>query len=162
MSLREISLRLPNRAGTLASVARILAHHHINVAAISVDSTPRVGSVRLVLNDPDRAIPLLKAAGYPIEVHELIAVHLEDRSGTFLKILEVLAQGQVNIRGVVILIAREGNRSLVGLHTDDLAKARELLDRSGFLSPTAERLVSNADLLATAPTIPSESVGMLL
>lgn len=162
MGLREISLRLPNRAGTLASVARILAHHRINVAAISVDSTGRVGSVRLVLNDPDRAVPLLKAAGYPAEVHELIAVHLEDRSGMFLKILDVLAQGQVNILSVVILIAREGNRSLVGLHTDDLAKARQLLDRAGFLSQTAERLVSNADLLAAAPAIPSESVGMLL
>ena len=162
MTLREISLKLPNRAGTLVSVARILATHRINVAAISVDSTVRVGNVRLVVNEPDRAIGLLKEAGYPVEVHELIAVHLEDRAGTFLKVLDVLAHGEVNIRGVAILIAREGSRSLVALHVDDPARARDLLERSGFISQAAERLVTNADLLAAAPGIPSESVGMLL
>jgi hypothetical protein len=162
MTLREISLKLPNRAGTLVSVARLLATHRINLAAISVDSTGRVGNVRLVVNDPDRAIGLLKEAGYPVEVHELIAVHLEDRAGTFLKVLDVLARGEVNIRGVAILIAREGSRSLVALHVDDPLKARDLLERSGFISQAAERLVTNADLLAAAPGIPSESVGMLL
>jgi len=162
MALREITFTLPNRPGALARVARTLAQEKINLAAISVDSAAGKGRVRLIVNDPDRATALLRSAGFAVEVREMIAVRLEDRAGTFLRILETLSQEAINIQSVAILVAREGNQTLVGIATNDLPRTRKLLHRTGFASPSAERLVSNDDLLATAPTIPSESVGLLL
>ncbi|MGI0129539.1 MAG: ACT domain-containing protein [Thermoplasmata archaeon] len=162
MALREISLSLPNRPGTLVGVARALAQERINLAAISVDSAGPRGRVRLVVSDPDRALRLLGAAGYRAEARDMIAVRMEDRTGSFLRILEVLAKAKVNVQSVAILVAREGNHPLVALSTSDLARARRILRQAGFASPLADRLVSNPDLLAAAPTIPSESVGMLL
>jgi hypothetical protein len=162
MSLREITLSLPNRPGTLAKVARTLASERINLAAISVDSTTSRGRVRLIVNDPDRALRLLSAAGYRAEAREMLAVRLEDRAGSFLGVLEVLAREKVNLQSVAILVAREGNRPLCALATDDLPRARKILRTAGFASQLAERIVSNADLLATARTAPSESVGLLL
>jgi|SRR5579863_3842462 hypothetical protein len=162
MALQEITLRLANRPGTLERVARRLAEERVNVAAISVDSVGRLGNVRLVVNDPARAIRSLRKAGYEVETHELLAVHLEDRAGSFLKVLEVLARAEVNIRSVVILVAREGTQTLVALSVDDVASAKRTLRAEGFLSSGAERLVTNADLVSASPAIPSESVGMLL
>jgi hypothetical protein len=162
MVLREISLTLPNRPGALAGVARALAAQRINLAAIGADSSPRSGRIRLVVSDPDHAVRLLKAAGYEPEVREMLAVRLEDRAGSFLRVLEVLAREGINIQSVAILVAREGNQPLVAISASDLARARRLLQRSGFVSRAAEGLVSNGDLLAGAPTIPGESVGLLL
>jgi hypothetical protein len=162
MVLREISLTLPNRPGALAGIARSLAKERINLAAISVDSSTGKGRVRLIVNDPDRAMALLGAAGYEVEVREMIAVRLEDRAGSFLRVLETLAKERINIQSVAILVAREGNQTLVALSTNDLARTRKLLHQTGVASRAAERLVSNDDLLATAPSIPSESVGLLL
>ena len=162
MALREISLTLPNRPGTLAGVARTLAQARINLAAISVDSMTGKGRVRLIVSDPDRAVHLLEEAGYPTEVRDLVTVHLEDRAGSFLKVLEALAAEKVNVLSVAILLAREENQVLVALSTSDAAKARRLLQRRGIVSRSVERILSNADLLASAPTIPSESVGLLL
>ncbi len=162
MSLREISLSLPNRPGTLARVAGILAKERINVAAISVDSTARKGRVRLIVSDPDRALRALSAAGYNAEARDMLAVRLEDRAGSFLRVLEVLAKAKVNLQSVAILIAREGNQPLVALSTNDLPRARKILRQAGFASHLADRIVSNPDLLAAAPSIPAESVGLLL
>jgi hypothetical protein len=162
MVLKEIALKLPNKPGALAGVARLLAQERINLAAISVDSSGPSGHVRMVVNDPDRAQRLLKESGYPAESAELIAVHLEDRAGSFLRVLDVLARAKVNIDSVAILIAREGAETLVALGTNEQARARKILQESGFISRGAERLVSNADLMATAPAIPAESVGLLL
>jgi hypothetical protein len=162
MSLREISLTLPNRPGTLASVAKTLAQERINVAAIGVDSTGTRGKVRLIVSDPDRAMRLLSQNGYKPEVRDMLAVRLEDRAGSFLRVLEVLAKGKVNLQSVTILIAREGNQPLVALSTNDLDRARKILHDAGYASTLADRLVSNPDLVAAAPSIPSESVGMLL
>jgi len=162
MTLREISLTLPNRPGALAGVARTLAKQHINLAAISVDSVAGTGRVRLIVSDPDRALGLLQGAGYEPDVREMIAVRLEDRAGSFLRVLEVLARERVNIQSVAILVAREGSQPLVALSTSDLPRARRLIHRAGFASRKAEELVSNEDLLASAPSIPTESVAFLL
>jgi len=162
MPLQELAFQLPNRPGALARVARILAKEHINIAAISVDSTRTRGKVRLVPNDPTRARRLLEQAGYRVEVYSLIAVRLEDRAGSFLKVLDALAQANVNVSSAAILVAKEGNQSLVALATDDLPRARRALRTGGFISEGAERLINNADLLAAAPAIPAESVGLLL
>jgi hypothetical protein len=162
MTLREISLVVPNRPGTLAGVARALAKGRINLAAISLDSSAGDGRVRLIVNDPDRAVTLLKAAHYKPEVREMLAVRLEDRAGSFLRVLEVLAQEKVNLLSVAILVAREGNQPLIALSTSDLARARRILRGAGFVSRAAEGLVSKGDLLASASSIPDESVGLLL
>jgi hypothetical protein len=162
MALREIALTLPNKPGTLATVARTLAKERINVAAISVDSTGTRGRVRLIVSDPDRALRLLSQNGYKAEAREMIAVRLEDRAGSFLRVLDVLAKAKVNLQSVALLIAREGNQPLVAISTDDLTRARKILTQGGFASHLADRLVSNPDLIAAAPSIPSESVGLLL
>jgi hypothetical protein len=162
MALQEISLTLPNRPGALAGVARLLAGARINLAAVSVDSTPSRGRVRLIVNAPERAVTLLSEEGYRPEVRELLAVRLEDRAGSFLRILEVLARGKVNVTSAAVLVAREGNLPLVALATSSPGRAHKLLAAAGFASQHAERLISNSDLLAGAPTIPSESVGLLL
>lgn len=162
MTLQELALELPNKPGTLVAVSRILAQEHINLAAISVDSVGRHGHVRLVVSDPKRARTALSAGGFRVEIHELIAVRLEDRAGSFLQVLEALAKARVNIQSVAILVVKEGTQSLVALSADDVPRARATLRSGGFISETAERLVNNRDLLAAAPGIPSESVGLLL
>jgi hypothetical protein len=162
MTLREISLLLPNRPGALAGVSRTLAKERINLAAIGVDSSLGKGRVRLIVSDPDRALSLLSAAGYAAEAREMLAVRLEDRAGSFLRVLEALAREKVNIQSVAILVAREGNQPLVAISASDMARARRVLQRGGFMSRAAEGLVSNGDLLAGAPSIPTESVGLLL
>jgi hypothetical protein len=162
MALKEISLRLPNRPGQIARIARLLAEQRINIAAITLDSTGARSSVRLIPDRPDRAVTILEDAGFTVDLHDTIVVELEDRAGSFLKVLDILAASKVNVESIAILVAREGSNSLVAIATDDIARARRVLQESGFASSRSERLVSNADVVARAPAIPSESVGMLL
>jgi hypothetical protein len=162
MSLQEIALTLPNRPGVLAGVARVLAEARLNLAALAVTSEGEKGMVRLIVNEPERALKALKAAKYKATAHDLLVVHLEDRAGSFLRILELLAQEKINVQSVAILVVREGSQSLVAIATDEPARARSALEKAGYLSASAQELVTNADLLATPTSIPSESVGLLL
>lgn len=162
MAIQELSLRLPNRPGQLAEVLRRLAQERINIAAVSVDSTRAQGHVRLVVSDPGRALEILRDAEFPVETRELITIALEDRPGTLLQALDLLAKGRVNILSITLLVTRERARVLVALSLNNLPKARRLLTDAGYLSHEAVRRITNADLLGVTPSIPSESVGMLL
>jgi len=160
--IQELSLRLPNRPGQLATVLRRLAQERINIAAVSVDSTRAQGRVRLVVSDPLRALEVLRDAEFSVETRELITIALEDRPGTLLQALDVLAKGRINILSITLLVTRERARVLVALAVNNQSKARRLLTEGGYLSHEAVRRITNADLLGVSPTISSESVGMLL
>jgi hypothetical protein len=162
MALKEIALRMPNRPGQIARVARLLAEQKINIAAISLDSAGARSSVRLIPDRPDRAMTILEDAGFTVDCHDTIVVQLEDRAGSFLKVLDMLAASKVNVESIAILVAREGGHTLAAIATDDFTRARRVLQEGGFASGKAEALVTNADILARAPAIPSESVGLLL
>ncbi|MCI4334227.1 MAG: ACT domain-containing protein [Thermoplasmata archaeon] len=162
MALVEISLRLPNRPGALAGVARSLAENRINVAAISVEATSNRGTVRLVVSDPARAVRLLEESGLKPSTGELLPVHLEERTGSLLQVLDCLAAARINVRYVTLLVQRDGARVLVALGVSSPKKALAALRKAGYYSSGAEGLVSNSDLVAAAPSIPSESVGLLL
>ncbi|MCI4321908.1 MAG: ACT domain-containing protein [Thermoplasmata archaeon] len=162
MALKEIALRMPNRPGQIARIARLLAEQKVNIASISLDSSGSRSNVRLITDRPDRALRILEDAGFTVDLHETIVVHLEDRAGSFLKVLEILAASRVNVESIAILVAREGSRILAAIATDDVRRARRVLEEAGFVSEKAERLITNADLVARSPAIPSESVGLLL
>ncbi|MCI4352202.1 MAG: ACT domain-containing protein [Thermoplasmata archaeon] len=162
MPIQELSLRLPNRPGQLSEVLRRLAQERINIAAVSVDSTRSQGHVRLVVSDPVRALELLRDARFPVEARELITIALEDRPGSLLQALDLLAKGRVNILSITLLVTRERARVLVALAVNNLSKGRRLLMDGGYLSHEAVRRITNADLLGVTPSIPLESVGMLL
>ncbi|MCI4364188.1 MAG: ACT domain-containing protein [Thermoplasmata archaeon] len=162
MGLLEISFRLPNRPGALARVARLLAENRINLAAISVEATSRRGTVRLIVSDPTRAVRLLGKAGYEPTTGELLPVHLEERTGSLLQVLDCLAEAKINISFVTLLVQREGARVLVALGVSNTKRALEALRKAGYYSTGASGIVSNSDLVAAAPAIPSESVGLLL
>ena len=123
MALKEIALRLPNRPGQIARVARLLAEQRINIAAISLDSTGARSSVRSIPDRPDWAVTILEDAGFTVDLHDTIVVELEDRAGSFLKVLDILAASKVNVESIAILVAREGSNSLVAIATDDVARS---------------------------------------
>jgi hypothetical protein len=162
VAIQELSLRLPNRPGQLAGALRRLAQDRINIAAVSVDSTRSQGHVRLVVSDPVRALEVLRDAEFSVETRELLTIALEDRPGSLLQALDVLAKGRVNILSITLLVTRDRSRVLVALSVNNLVKGRRLLTEGGFLSHETVRRLTNADLLGVTPTISSESVGMLL
>lgn len=163
MAIESISLWLPNRPGVLRPVAQILAEGRINVASFSLSSAGARSHVRLVVDDTERALWLLRKAGHKVDSDEMLVVALEDRAGSFVKVLDVLAKHKLNLTGGTILVTRDRKRVLMGLQVANTPRARKLLQDAGFLSANAEQLVTNADLIGgTVIESETQSVGLLM
>lgn len=152
-----------NRPGVLRNVAHLLSEGRINVAALSVASQGNRSFCRLVVSDTENALWRLRKAGYKVDATDLLIVHLEDKSGALLRVLDVLAQKKINVLAACILVTRAHQRVLAGLAVSNPSRARTILESTGFLAPGAEELVANADLVAGTPSeVPGVSVGVLL
>ena len=97
MPLPQISLFLENKPGRLASVCHALTDGGVNIASLSLADTSDFGIVRLLVDKPDAARDLLKAAGFGVNVRDVVAIAAGDEPGTLAKVLDVIDTTGANV-----------------------------------------------------------------
>jgi hypothetical protein len=123
---QQFTVRLKNEPGALAALAEAFAEQNIDIRTIGAGGIGTVGLAVLSTSNADAARDVLKRGKYSFFEGEVLSVHVEDQPGTLARITRKLADGGVNIHGVVVQSRHQGKAELA-LTVDDLAKARRVL-----------------------------------
>ncbi|HPY35418.1 MAG TPA: hypothetical protein PKY32_06450, partial [Smithellaceae bacterium] len=105
----------------------ILDSEDISTKAVSAASTAKDSTVRLVVNDPDRAAAVLKSFNFNFEVTPVLAAEVPLHTGGMNAILKPLAKGDINIHYLYTTINRIGKETIVILGVDKPEEARKIL-----------------------------------
>ena len=140
MSVKQISVFLENKKGRLAEVTKTLSHEKINIRALSLADTADFGVLRIIVDNPDRSVSVLKAHGFVAQVTEVIAVEVEDRPGGLSHILEVLDQDNVNVEYMYAYVEKSRDNAIVICRIDDRERALQILEKNGIATLSAEAL----------------------
>lgn len=132
MNIYQISVFVENQKGRLAELTGVLAEADIDIRALSIADTTDFGILRIIVNDPDRALAALKAAGLTASRTEVIAVCLEDKAGSLHRVLEILGEADVGVEYVYAFITRRSNAAYVILRVQDNPKAAAVLRDNGI------------------------------
>ena len=81
MIITQISVVLKNLPGMLADLSELLGKEGVNIRAVSVADTSEVSTVRLVVDDPAKALNILKGNGYSVYETDVLAVETPDHPG---------------------------------------------------------------------------------
>jgi hypothetical protein len=131
MKVQQISVFLENKSGRLAEVTDILAKNGINIRALSLADTVDFGILRLIVNDQEKTVNLLKDSGFTVSINEVVAVVVPDRSGGLASILNTLRGKGINVEYMYAIVQKnEGNAVLI-LRFDELEKAVTTLRSAG-------------------------------
>ncbi len=95
--VHEVTAYLENKPGRLAKICSSLAHEKINIQALSVMDTPDRSVLRLVTDELDATRRVLTSLGTECEVHDVLAVEMENRPGALARVLETLALEHINV-----------------------------------------------------------------
>ena len=132
MKVTQVSVFLENRAGRLASVARLLAKHDINIMALSLADTSDFGILRLIVDRPQETVELLTRERFTVRETEVLAVEVEDRPGGLARVLDSLEAQGVNVEYMYAFAgSRPGTAALV-FRFEDPDRAMEALSRAGI------------------------------
>jgi hypothetical protein len=132
MLIKQISIFIPNKKGSLSALTEILVRHNIDIRAIAVFDTADYGILRIVVDDPDRAVEMLKQEGIVAKVSKVIAVEPEDKPGSLNQIFSILRDADINIDYIYSFIMRKREMPYVVLKVDDQEKAVEELTAHGI------------------------------
>lgn len=130
MSVKQISVQLGNVPGTLARLTNILDKEDITAKALLAASDAENSTVRMVVNDPERAAAVLESFGFNFELKQVLAAEVPLHPGGMNAILKPLAKAEINILYLYTTINRLGQETIVILGVDKLDEAREILSQN--------------------------------
>ena len=94
MAIKQLTVFVQNKKGTVVSVTEILSKNNINLRALSIAETQDFGILRLIVNDEKTAEKVLSDAGYlikvidDIEAGKLTRTKQDDALATYAKKIE--------------------------------------------------------------------------
>ena len=138
--IKQLSVFVENRPGSLMQVTSALTEAHINIRAIASFDTPEFGILRLVVDKPAEAKTYLTRRGFVVRIHDVIGVELKDEKGNLNRMLSILAEGRININYIYSFVIREGRAPVMVFNTDDFEKAARVLEAAEV------KVVKEADL----------------
>jgi len=125
--VRQLSLILENRPGVLADVCSDLGEQKINIEAVTVANLVDHSVVRMVVDDPKRAVHLLGAAGVLVLENEILAIELTNHPGALAEVAKRLGKAKVNIDYLYTSTPRPKGKATVYLRVNNLKRAQEAL-----------------------------------
>lgn len=138
--LKQLSVFVDNRPGSLMDVTSKLTEAHINIRAVASSDTPEFAILRLVVDDANAAKEYLTSKGFVVRVTEVIGVELEDKKGNLNHMLTILAEGEISINYIYSFVIRDGKAPVMVFHTTEVEKAIDILKSEGV------KVVDEADL----------------
>jgi hypothetical protein len=128
MVIKQLSVGLDNVPGALLRVSEILGREGVNIRAVSVAETSDIGTVRFVVDDPEKAKNILQGNGYTPQETEVLAVETPDHPGGLLAVLRPLRQAGINIHYLYLHLGRVSNNAIVILRVDRIGEAQKVLE----------------------------------
>jgi len=140
MSIKQLTVFVENKQGTVVSVAETLSKHNINLRALSIAETQDFGILRLIVNDEAAAEKILKAEGYLIKITDVVGVKIGDEPGKLSAALKVLDENKINMEYLYAFMARTEKHAYVVIRVEDNSAAETALTNAGF------HIVTDADV----------------
>lgn len=130
MFIKQISIVLDNVPGAMSHVSEILGREGVNIRAISVADTSDISTVRFVVDDPVKAVNILKANSFSTKETDVIAVETPDHPGGLNAVLKPLKTANINVHYLYPHLGRIGGQAVVILGVDKLEEAQKVLQQN--------------------------------
>lgn len=139
MKVKQVSVFLENKIGHARMVTEELKKADLNIRAISLADNEDFGILRMVVEDPDKALSVLRSANHAVKEIDVIAIEVPDHPGELSDVLKTLEECGVNIEYMYSALERTGGRAVIILRVENTNRVIEDLKKRGVkLLPSKE------------------------
>ncbi len=129
--MKQISVFVENKAGSLRRLTGILQDNDINILSFSLADTENYGLMRFIVDDTERALSVLKMMQLSASIVDVYAIMMTNEVGELHRLLEALRHIQIEymypastVRDLACVICR--------IPESDEQAAEDALQRANF------------------------------
>lgn len=136
MIIQQLSIFLENKAGRLSEVTEILASENINISALCVAETSDYGILRLIVNNPARAVKTLKEKGFSVSLTDVLCILIPHEVGSLAKTVKKFSDNGISIEYMYAFAM--GDRTPLIIRVDDINEANKVIGENGIKQISSE------------------------
>ena len=126
MPIKQLSIFLENKTGRINEVTKILGKNGINMHAFSMAETTDFGILRLIVNEVEKAVEVLRNADFAVMLTDVVCISCPNVAGSLSVILEKLAENDIFIEYMYAFA--EGEKANVIVRPNDIERCMEVLE----------------------------------
>ncbi len=140
MAIKQLTVFVENKQGSLVSITKTLSENNINMRALSIAETQDFGMLRLIVDDTATAENVLANEGYLIKVTDVVGVKIGDAPGKLSGALSVLNEKNINMDYLYAFMSRTEKHAYVVIRVEDNTAAETALEAAGY------HIITDADI----------------
>jgi hypothetical protein len=127
---KQLSVFMENKPGRLSGLCTMLAEANINIFAMSVHDTVDHAIVRLIVDNPTKALVVLEEEGVYIVTQDVVVLNIENRPGVISDIARKLFRADTNIEYAYCTATKTQEYGCLVIKTKDAEQTSEILEES--------------------------------
>ena len=140
MALKQLTVFVENKQGTVVAVTETLAANDINIRALSIAETDGFGILRLIVDNEQAAEKVLAEEGYLIKITEVVGVKIGDAPGKLSFVLRTLDKANINVEYLYAFMTRTERHAYMVLRVENNAETEAVLEKAGL------HIITDADV----------------
>lgn len=132
MIIKQISVFLENTAGRIADVTRVLKENDVDLRALMIADTADFGILRLISNDSQKAIEVLKNANFTTRTTDVLAVTISDKVGALHDVMTLFQKNNINIEYLYASLEKSGDTAVIIFKVQDAEKGLKVIQENGL------------------------------
>ena len=126
MTIKQLSIFLENKTGRINDLTKILGKHGINMHAFSMAETTDFGILRLIVNEVEKAVEVLRNADFAVMLTDVVCISCPNVAGSLSVILEKLAENDIFIEYMYAFA--EGDKANVVIRPNNITECCKVLE----------------------------------
>ena len=134
MTIKQLSIFIENKGGTLINVLDLLSKAGIQIIASTVADTKDYGIYRVLCDNPAQAYLILKESGINVQLSDVIALCIDDQPGRAAEAIKQISDSGVSILYLYSFLWK--NKGVLVFRTDqsEIAKETIMLNKMTFFT----------------------------
>jgi hypothetical protein len=139
--MKQVSIFIENKTGSLSTVCKVLAEGGINLRALSIADTQDFGILRIIVENTEKTMEILKKNGYICKTNSVLAVEIPDQPGAMASIMDIVSVPGVSVEYAYAFASHKANDSAYMIfRVSGYETAKEVLEKAGIHLLTKEEL----------------------
>ena len=140
MAVKQVSIFIENETGSLTRLTDVLAEAGVDLNAATIAETGEYGILRCIVQEPERAVEVLKKGGFMASIGETIAVAIDNKPGGLHYVLKLLSDEDIAVKYIYSTIQSIKGEAVIVMKVSDLQRAENILRDAGVKLCDTEEL----------------------
>ena len=127
MVVKQLSIFVENKSGAIAHITNLLGSNNINIRSLQIADSTDFGILRLIVDDVNKALDLVKAEGYTAKLTDVISVVVPDKPNGLNDLLKILSDNNIEIDYLYVFIGKNNLGAQAILKSSNIEKVEALL-----------------------------------